>query len=137
MAAAWLKNSDLSLDEGEAEKLALRINNVARHYDTPKVAQKTKDIILLIQAAVAIEGPRLMSLSEQMRANRAKPVQPSPLAPRNVAPAPTAPNQPAPQRAPMEAAPGPAPAESQVARPRSQPGLPDNVWFDMSPPKLN
>lgn len=138
MLAGWTKNADWDLDDDEAEKISQRVANVARHYDVPEVAQKTKDWIMLIQATGAIYGPRVMSQVYEIRSRNAKPAPQHKAAPAHVAPAPTAANSGARPEAtsilnpqhrtavPPNVMNGMHPADvSGMVKPRSQPGLPE------------
>lgn len=133
MLAAWTKNADWDLDDDEAEKIASRAANVARHYDVPEVAQKSKDWVMFIQAMGAIYGPRVMSTVYEARQRNAPPPAQHRAAPQNV----TAPNTPAPVEVVARAAEGsraeappnlmqrpPLANGADVVQPRQQPGLP-------------
>lgn len=151
MLAGWTKNADWDLDDAEAEKIATRAANVARHYDVPEVAQKTKDWVMFIQACGAIYGPRIMSQVYEARAKNARPAPQHRAAPANVAPAPTAPNagvrpeaahvlNPQPRTTPPPNAMNGTPLADDPGGPvkvRQQPGLP-SVALDLDPkPKMN
>lgn len=133
MLAAWTKNADWDLDDDEAQKIATRAANVARHYDVPEVAQKSKDWIMFIQAMGAIYGPRIMATVYDARVRNTKPAPLHHAAPQNVA----APNTPAAPEAVARAAEGsraeappnmmtrpPLANGADVVQPRQQPGLP-------------
>lgn len=142
------------IDEDEAEKLAKGVANVTRHYDVPRMAQKTVDWIMLIQTCGALYGPRLMAMRLDRAARNAKPAPSSPMAPRNVGPTATAPGaQPRrtmppenlmsdlPRGQPMPTAddkvqPPPQQQPPQAPQPRRQPGL-DGLDGAGLPLKLN
>ena len=93
MLATITGNSYVAIEQGEAEKLAKAMANVARHYDVPGLSQETLDWIGLIQTAGAIYGSRVMASrlerAAQKRDNPPKPIvqpiRPSPSAPQTQA----------------------------------------------------
>lgn len=81
MLAMHLKVEELALDETEAEKLATCINDVASHYDTPLLDEKTWAWLHLGFAAATIYGPRIIVITGKKNQPK-KPIQlASPLAP--------------------------------------------------------
>lgn len=151
------QNPLFDIDDADAEKITKAAANVMRHYENiPGISPKTRDWILLIQAAGSMYGPRFLAWRMEAAMRRAKTVPPrvNPSAPANVAPAATAP-QPRPvdlsqvnrQPTPMPGVADPSahrtapPVNSFVqaspnANPRNQPGLDKLDGADM-PLKLN
>lgn len=74
MFAALTSIKEAEIDKEEADKLAKGIANVARHYNVPGVAQKTKDWIMLMQTLGVIYVPRAIAFNIRRNAEKPRPV---------------------------------------------------------------
>jgi hypothetical protein len=72
MLAALSSVQEINLERSEADQLAVKIGNVARHYNISGFSQQTLDWIMLIQTAGAIYGMRIMAYRIRKASERPK-----------------------------------------------------------------
>lgn len=129
---------EIALDESADEhvKLARAIERVKRHYDLPSVSPIALDWFMLLKTFGLVYGSRIIAYNMRMRAENARPINPTPSvtahapnSPQQARPTAPPPQQPTP-RPPANAPIGIVPAPG-VIRAAAIPGF-ENVTLDIN-----